>query len=480
LRNGTISNFSEERYKAGVRSTAFNNAPFGFTYPGDKNFPGTHCRSSGVCNGTGVKNRWTNVTPRVGLAWDPRGDGRMSIRASYAMGYEILTGSFYATYITLPWTSSIIYAFPPGGLEDPWRGYPGGNPFPTGKIDANAPFVPYGNYFVVPEDSPTTTRHSWNLSVQRQIAADWLFSSTYMGSQAAHVWGSQELNPAIFIPGGPCILQGVSYNPCSTAGNRDVRRRLALQYPNVGGTTMAFLDRYEGVGTQSYHALLVSLQRRAARGVTVGGNYTWSHCYGDDSKANSGGTPGLTYQNPNDRALDRGNCEGDRRHIFNMTAVGETPQFANPTLRVLVTGWRLSGIYRKSSGAFLTVTSGVDRELSGVQNQRPNQVLLSPYGNKSLTNYLNPAAFALPAVGSLGNMRPFNIQGPGTWQFDVALSRIFKVRETQRVEVRAEAYNVTNSLRPGSPVTILNNSIFGQINTSSDPRIMQFALKYVF
>jgi hypothetical protein len=163
-----------------------------------------------------------------------------------------------------------------------------------------------------------------------------------------------------------------------------------------------------------------------------------------------------------------------------MTAVGETPRFRNPTLRALATGWRLSGIYRKSSGSFLTITSGVDRELSGVQNQRPDQVLLNPYGNKSLTNYLNPAAFALPAMGKLGNIRPANIQGPGSWQFDVALSRIFKVRESQRIEVRAEAYNVTNSLRPGNPVTILSSNIFGQINTSSDPRIMQFALKYVF
>jgi hypothetical protein len=298
VRNGTISNFSEERYKQGIKSEVFKNAPFGFVYPGDKDFPGTNCRSSGVCNATGIKNRWTNVTPRLGFAWDPHGDGRMSIRSSYALGYEILTGSFYATYISLPWTSSIIYAFPPGRLEDPWLGYAGGDPFPTAKIDADAKFVPYGNYFVVPEDAPTTARHSWNLSVQRQVAGDWLLSTTYMGSQTAHIWGSQELNPAVYIPGGPCTLQGVVYDPCSTAGNRDARRRLALQNPNVGGTTIAFLDRYEGVGTQSYHGLLISLQRRAARGVIIGSNYTWSHCYGDDSKANSGGTPGNTYHDP--------------------------------------------------------------------------------------------------------------------------------------------------------------------------------------
>jgi hypothetical protein len=253
---------------------------------------------------------------------------------------------------------------------------------------------------------------------------------------------------------------------------------------------MAFLDQYEAGGTASYNGLLLSVQRRASRGVTVGGNYTWSHCYGDDSKANSGGTPGQTYQDPNNRSLDRGNCEGDRRHIFNMTAVGQTPQFAKPTLRALASGWILSGIYRRSSGPFLTITSGVDRQLSGVQNQRPDQVLLNPYGDKSITNYLNPKAFALPALGSLGNMRPYNIAGPGTWQLDVALSRVFKVRENQKVEIRAEAYNLTNSFRPGvvgvapagvgAPVTNFSAGNFGQINASLDPRIMQFALKYIF
>jgi len=214
--------------------------------------------------------------------------------------------------------------------------------------------------------------------------------------------------------------------------------------------------------------------------MTVGGNYTWSHCYGDDSKASSGGAPGATYTDPDNRDFDRGNCEGDRRHLVNMTAVVATPRFANSAIRALATGWRISGIYRWLSGNWLTITSGQDRTLSGVSSQRAQQVLENPYGNKSLTNYLNPAAFALPPIGSLGNMRPRNVEGPSTWQFDMAISRILPVRENQRFEIRAEAYNLPNSLRVGNPTTNLSSNIFGQINTSSDPRIMQFALKYIF
>jgi len=86
----------------------------------------------------------------------------------------------------------------------------------------------------------------------------------------------------------------------------------------------------------------------------------------------------------------------------------------------------------------------------------------------------------LPATGTLGNIGSYSVRGPGTWQFDLSLSRIVQLRETQKLEFRAEAFNVTNSFHPGDPTTVLNSNIFGQITTARDPRIMQFALKYVF
>jgi hypothetical protein len=220
------------------------------------------------------------------------------------------------------------------------------------------------------------TRHSWNLSLQRQIATNWLPSASYMGSQAVHLWGNQELNPAVYFPGGPCTINGMVYSTCSTTANIPARRKLSLE-----GTPIGFLDQYQPGGTQRYNGLLLSVQRRATSGVTVGGNYTWSHCYGDISRAAGAGTPGSTYLDPYNRNFDRGNCEGDRRQLFNMTAVAETPQFGNPTLRRIATGWRLSGIYRYSTGNFLSVTSGVDRALSGVSSQRALQILDNPHGN---------------------------------------------------------------------------------------------------
>jgi hypothetical protein len=112
-----------------------------------------------------------------------------------------------------------------------------------------------------------------------------------------------------------------------------------------------------------------------------------------------------------------------------------------------------------------------------------NQVLADPYGDRSsLTNYFNRSAFVAPAAGTYGNVGGFSVTGPGFWEWSEAISRQFRISESQRLEFRAEAFNVTNSLRRGNPGTTLSNTnTFGVINSSaSGPRILQFALKYVF
>jgi hypothetical protein len=94
---------------------------------------------------------------------------------------------------------------------------------------------------------------------------------------------------------------------------------------------------------------------------------------------------------------------------------------------------------------------------------------------------LNPASFSQPALGTFGNSQRNGLLGPGFWQLDLALSRVFQVRENQRLEFRAEGFNVTNSTRFKAPASNLNAlNTFGLITSSEDARIMQFALKYVF
>jgi len=196
-----------------------------------------------------------------------------------------------------------------------------------------------------------------------------------------------------------------------------------------------------------------------------------------------------TYADPYNRALDRGNCDTDRRHIFNLTSLVQTPQFSNRAMRIAASGWKLSGIYRVSSGSPLTILAGSDRALNGTQVnasgtpvQRGSQILGNPYGNGSgpLQNFLNPQAFAIPDLGTRGNTGRNVVSGPATWSFDMGLSRQLQLREKQSVEIRFEAFNVLNSFRPGNPNSAVNNANFGLIRTALDPRVLQFALKYVF
>jgi hypothetical protein len=158
---------------------------------------------------------------------------------------------------------------------------------------------------------------------------------------------------------------------------------------------------------------------------------------------------------------------GDRRQIFNLTGVAQTPQFSNQALRLIGGGWQLAPIYRIQSGAPLNVLAGSDRALNGLHAG-------------GFRDWLNPAAFSIPALGTFGNFRRDSVVGPPTWAFDVALSRQFKIRESQLVEIRAESFNLLNKFRPQNPNVTVTSAQFGQIRAAFDPRIMQFALKYVF
>src|SRR5262249_37475009 len=152
--------------------------------------------------------------------------------------------------------------------------------------------------------------------------------------------------------------------------------------------------------------------------------------------------------------------------VLNITSSAETPRFGNTILREVGTGWRLSGIYRFQTGDFMTITSGLDRALTGdIVPQRADQVLGNPFAVGNSLTYLNINAFQQPAMGTVGNMRPANIVGPSYFTLDFALARNFQVRESQRFEFRAEAFNFTNSLRRMDPTSSLNSNTFGQIRT---------------
>jgi hypothetical protein len=465
LVNGAVYQFDIGRFNQNIKSTVFPNGPAGLYFPEDPDFPSQ----------AGMLTQWKNLAPRVGLAWDPTGDGRTSVRVAYSKAFEFVNAQFHLnTSVAPPWGSEVRLNSPPGGLDDPFRGSGQTNPFPV-TFDQNAPFSLNGPFLSLSNDMDSTTVHLWNATIERQIGPDWLVSAGYVGSRTNNIWESEPLNNAIFLPG-------------ATTGNTNARRPLTLADP-TNGRYYGPLDLYVTDGTQRYHGMILSASRRSVRGIGMTANYTLSNCYGSP-EGGGGGTTNVStgYNKPADHAYDDGHCAADRLHNFSATGSYQTPDFQSPTWRAIASGWRLVGAYRAITGPWLNIVTGTDRALNGQQGtQRPNQVLDDPLGDQAtLPNgarrYLNPLAFQQPALGTFGNLERNSIRGLGNHNLDIALSRNFPLQGSQSIEVRWEAFNAFNWMQWGLPNTSLLSPTFGQISSviQNSPRVMQFAVKYQF
>ncbi|NOT27368.1 MAG: carboxypeptidase regulatory-like domain-containing protein [Acidobacteria bacterium] len=486
--------FDAGRLKAGERSKVFPAAPAGLHYPGDEGFPGT----------TGMKTVWSNVAPRVGISWDPTGEGRTSVRAGYGMTGDFVTGQFFFDSRSAP-PFGLEQRLTGALLDDPWGSVGRTNPFPVTTIGtADYPFqnALASLFITVPYDIKTTRNHSWNVALQQQLGDSTAVSVTYLANHMVNMWGVVDGNPALVTTAGatPAALctAGLPGGPVQTFANcttsLDARREISLYNPGVG-QYYGYVDYVTDAGWQDYQGLQLSLTRRSDR-FTTGANYTVSRCEGLISQGQSplnvatGYSRPVSVLNPPSEAetealyeIDKGRCDSWRAHVFSLSATVRTPEFSNTAARMILSDWSLAGIFRAQSGQPLTVTTGSDRALSGMQasNQRATQVGDNPYGNGSLTNWFSPAAFAQPALGTYGTSVRNAYDGPGYRNIDLALVRQFQLPRGHRLEARVEAFNALNWFMYGNPNTVLSNSTFGQITSNAGaPRVMQFAGKYVF
>jgi hypothetical protein len=449
------SAFDPARFYAGQVSKVYVNAPPGLTFPGDTGFPGQ----------SDTFPRYLDFAPRFGVVLDPRGKGQETIRAGYGIFYDssYLWNTLHVP-LNPPWGNTLTLNAPGGGLSNPWQTYPGGNPFPTPVNPPNTFQFPVdGVYVFEPEHAHATYLQQWNLSVQKQLGADWLISATYLGNKTTHQWLGRELDPAVYSPG-------------ATTATTEARRVFNLANPATGkyyGSTIVVDDS----GNASYNGLLLAANHRFSRNFSVLANYTLSHCL-NQGEANQDIVN--MYQDASNRMAEWGNCAQDRRHIFNLSVVAQSPRFASKWIQQLAGNWQVSGIFNYQSGAWLSVTDGTDVSLTGLGADRPNVTGDWNLSNPSITRWFNTSVFTKQAAGTFGNAGRNVVLGPSGWNLDTGIWRTFPIRERVKLDTRFEAFNVLNHTRFNVPVVALNAGNFGQITSARDPRILQVAMKLTF
>ncbi len=478
---GRGDSFSMSAFQAGTTSTVFKTAPPGLLFAGDPGIPKGY-----------VNNHWNHFEPRVGIAWDPRGKGRESIRASYTVGFSQPIVYMEDRFENNAPYGDAITIFPAAGnFSSPYTGYPGGNPFPQPfpPSHTSALFPTAASYFLFPVNMKPSYTQTWNLTLQKQIGSSWEVTLGYLGNHVVHIPSGNEVNPATYIPGnwtgpGSCgaltvAPAGPSGTACSGTGNTNQRRVTALANPLGGAYYSEVSVMYDG-SSSVYDGMLLTVQHRFANYFTLLTNYAWSKCIAGGTDV--GDLGGNTFQNPYKPGSDRSNCGEDVRNNFNTSVVAKSAAKGGPLKRALLGGWQIAPIVVVTSGQRVSPTTGTDASLTGVGVDRPNLVG-DPYLHGQPRQFvLNKNSFAKNAAGTYGNTKPYEFVGQTYADLDGAIVRSFPLHEAMQLEFRSECFDCLNHPNLPGPTAALNSSSFGQVTTTVpySPRILQFSLKVNF
>ena len=495
----------------GLQSIVFPGAPTGWVVPGDPGIPRTL-----------APTQYDGFTPRLGLAYSPSADsgwvskltggpGKTSIRAGFGIYYTSFEDSTQFLEVGDP-PYGLFYGSPnPPFLETPYIDRATGNSqgqrfpfvFPSTNVSPTNPNttfnwpgvepISFGFAFYYKNRMPYSEHYE--LSIQRQFGQSTVLTVGYVGTQGHRLLTSVEANPgdaalclslsdpAAVAPGTPTCGPNLEDTTFTTASGQTINGTRTILGPNFGSNPYT-----KAAANSNYNSLQTSVRYNAKYASFLLG-YTYSKCFD-----NASGLQDTT--DPFNPSLSRALCAFDLTHNFVGSYTVALPfdrlVAADSWARRVVSGWSLSGITTFATGQPVTISENDDQSLLGVQfatvdlpNCSAGPILMNtnPRTLDSSGNpipYFNTSLFTQEPLGQIGNCKRRFFHGPGINNWNMALQKDTKLKETLALQFRAEAYNVFNHTQFNNPDGLWNSSTFGIVSSARDPRILQVALKLIF
>ncbi len=517
-------------FNPGEQSQVYPNAFPGLVYPTDPGIPNT------------LVPQKFRFAPRFGLAYSPGkrggllgkilgGPGSSSIRAGYGVMNTVIEGNTLGVDEPQPpyglsgTVFNGLYAAPYNLADGTIAASPYPLTFPPLNATASHPNpIPFNNIYN--PQSGMTAPPPWNtypytedyfLSFERQLPGQTVLSISYAGSEGHHlllVYSANPGNPALCMalnqpgvltpgescgPGGentnynlarPFTFGGVTYPAGTVLQGTRFGLNPNLINNNVTAGNYFGNDDYDGtIGNSNYNALQVTL-RSAVKGLTYSLSYTYSKSI-DQASSISDAVDPFNFN------FTRGLSSWNLKHNFVATYDYRLPlQRLSNRFRRALEGWEISGVTRAASGFPVTLSTNGDNSLqgsspNGVNNRyvdlpdstgQPLKINSSPRANG--LQYFNSAAFTDNVIGTPGNVARRYFSGPGMFNTDAVLHRNFQIREGNELELRLEVFNLFNHVQFFGPAAVNgdvdNSQLFGKVQNSAAPRLMQLAAKYTF